>query len=109
MVTLLRTRGSGMMVLPVTCATASMTWPISTSRKLGVMRWPLPWALTTLVAVTATTSTRKAIRKRRADIRFNTVLLFICCFLLFVPGPGFGRRLVHGDHPITAVIELVGF
>ena len=30
-----------MMVLPVAAATASMTWPISASLKLGVMRWPL--------------------------------------------------------------------
>ena len=41
MVTCARTRGSGMMVLPVAAATASMTWPISASLKLGVMRWPL--------------------------------------------------------------------
>ena len=42
-VTCARTRGSGMMVLPVAAATASMTWPISASLKLGVMRWPLVW------------------------------------------------------------------
>src|SRR5688572_5170255 len=107
-----------MIVLPVTWATASMTWPISTSRKLGVMRWPLLWALTTPVAVIAAISTSSAIRCAEPRITFNTpalrlgltVILFICSFLLFVPGLWLGRRrLVHGDHAIPAVAELFGF
>ena len=98
MVTCARTRPSGMMVLPVTCATASMTWPISTSLKLGVMRWPLLWALTRPAVVKAMTSTSSpsAYHGSRHCVlypgarRALTVLLFICLFFLFVPGTGSG-------------------
>src|SRR5215510_720396 len=108
MVTCARTRGSGMMVLPVTWATASMTWPISTSRKLGVMRWPLFWALTT---PTATRVINPASRLTRIAHRVIplTIWLFIG-LLLFFPGLGIGRRrLVHGDSAIATGAELVGF
>src|SRR6185369_10065698 len=94
-----------MMVLPVTVATASMTWPISTSRKLGVMRWPLLWALTTLVMVNARTTASRLARNRvlvvicvgsRAPRRALRVLLFIVGTSV-VPGVELGGRLIHGD------------
>src|SRR6185436_1628598 len=117
MVTCARTRGSGMMVLPVTWATASMTWPISTSRKLGVMRWPLFWALTMPVAVNASTAATTAARKFDRVITLNTRapgpalhdLLFICSSASLVPGVGFGRRLVRRDHAIWGTPQLLGF
>src|SRR5262249_5735482 len=112
-VTFERTRGSGMMVLPVAAATASMTWPISASLKLGVMRWPLflLCAPTMLVAVKASIATSSAARKEDCLITFNG---FMYGFFLFVPGSRFGSALilVGGDSAITAVAaiaELFGF
>src|SRR5688572_1457996 len=106
-----------MMVLPVTCATASMTWPISTSRKLGVMRWPWLWALTRPAAVNDITSSSRPARTTDRVIAFSTpaprrvftVILFICLFFLFVPGHGIGRRLVHRNHAIPTRAELFCF
>src|SRR5207342_2639156 len=105
-----------MMVLPVTCATASMTWPISTSRKLGVMRWPLLCALTTAVTVNASMTVTRVARiivliitlGTRAPKRGLRVLLFICR-TSFVPGRGLGRGLIRGNHAIATVSELLCF
>src|SRR5574339_257881 len=112
MVTCARTRGSGMMVLPVTCATASITWPISTSRKLGVMRCPLFCALTMPVAVYASIAATRAARKFDRVVTVITVdtrdLLFMGSSASFVPGLDIGRRLFR-DHAIRARSELLGF
>src|SRR3954466_2510600 len=101
-VTCARTRGSGMMVLPVAAATASMTWPISASLKLGVMRWPLLCALTMPVAVKARSAASTPARKVDSLIAFNTMLLF-------VPRRRLLRRLFGRNHAIAAIVQLFRF
>src|SRR3569832_298700 len=111
-VTWARTRGSGMIVLPVAAATASMTWPISASLKFGVMRWPLFAALfcapTIAVAVKAHSAVRRATRKGVLLIRLNCWVL-VCCYsrAASFPGRRLDGRLVHGDIAIAALSELV--
>src|SRR5882672_5456567 len=124
MVTCARTRGSGMMVLPVAAATASMTWPISASLKLGVMRWPLVlplllpvlWALTMPVAAKANMAAISVTRKDFGVIALSTfgpeleliVDLYIFLILvrsgLFIPGDRLGR-LLHRDIAISGPAE----
>src|SRR3982751_4553732 len=100
-----------MMVLPVAAATASMTWPISASLKLGVMRWPLLpwfWALTMPVAANAHTAASSVTRKEFLIIAESTLrpereLVFDIVVLSrsLVPGNRF-RRLLHRDIAFTA-------
>src|SRR5688500_973063 len=94
-----------MMVLPVTWATASMTCPISTSRKLGVMRCPFMavcCAPTRPVAVNATNVSSRLARKESLVIALST--------LLFVPGSRFCGCLVDRDVAVAAArADLFGF